>query len=128
MTLLGHISFEALCTNVKHWLLNITVIKVIFRVYQNPVTWWYICVTLQVFHAHSWYTLHLLYSNPGLVVAVAQCFLQYIEGCMPQNVASQFSSVMPTSKTIQRGITFLCDYRKGQSYFCNLCKCSAINK
>ncbi|XP_025102392.1 uncharacterized protein LOC112568983 [Pomacea canaliculata] len=53
-----------------------------------------------------------LCDNPGLVVAVAQCFLQYIEGCMPQNVASQFSSVMPTSKTIQRGITFLCDYRK----------------
>ncbi|KAK7112753.1 uncharacterized protein [Littorina saxatilis] len=51
-------------------------------------------------------------SNPGMMSAMVDCFLQYVEGCMPPSVASQVVTVMPSHQTVQRGIKFLCNHRK----------------
>ena len=47
------------------------------------------------------------------MAAMADCFLQYVEGCMPPGVASQVATVMPSHQTVMRGVKFLCNHRKG---------------
>ncbi|XP_076442001.1 uncharacterized protein LOC143281006 [Babylonia areolata] len=51
-------------------------------------------------------------SNEKLMTSVVECMLQFVEGCMPKQVLSLVTEVMPTHQTIQKGIQFLCNHRQ----------------